>query len=207
MKSVAIVPVWLFAVGVFLAGYGTWSPAQSTKAVPELLRQLGADDHVTRDRAEEQLRARGPAVVPLLQAHAGSRDPEIRLRVQRLLARIPPDLRNFLDRKSRCTGVASEGESVWPCILQITAAAAGTNTFRGTIEWTNLNALHAIEGQLETNQLVFRETKIIRRGNAIIGAVYTFPLAGTTDGRLTGQWKDPRSDRNGPAALDLKAPQ
>jgi hypothetical protein len=203
MKLGAIVPVWLFAVGVFLAGHGTWLQAQPTNAVPELLRQLGADDCAVRDQAEAQLRALGPAAVPLLQTHADSRDPEIRLRVQRLLAAIPPDLRTFLDRKSRCTGVASEGESVWPCILQITEAPAGTNTFRGTIEWTNLNALHAIEGRFETNTLTFTETRIIRRGNAIVGAVYTFPLAGNTGGRLTGQWQDPRSGRGGPAELEL----
>lgn len=196
MKTIVIACTWLLAVGLSWAGSTTTLLAQSTNAVPELLRQLGADDCVTRDRAEAQLRALGASVVPLLPPHADSSDPEVRLRVQRLLAAIPPDLRAFLDRKPRGTGVASEGESVWPCILQITESPPGTNTFRGTIEWTNLNALHAIEGQLATNQLVFRETKIIRRGDAIIGSVYTFPLAGNTDGRLTG-----------PAELDLAKPE
>jgi hypothetical protein len=190
---------WLIAF-LLVAG----AVAAGTNSTTELLRQLGAEDCATRDRAEAQLRTLGSAVVPQLQTLTNSPDPEIRLRVQRLLTVIPPDLQTFLDRQSRCTGQASEGGSVWPCILQITAAEAGTNTFRGTIEWTNLNALHAIEGQLETNRLVFRETKAICQGNAALGVVYTFPLTGRTGGRLVGEWQDSRSSRRGPAELDLQ---
>lgn len=58
--------------------------------VQALVRQLGDDDFETRERATRQLEAIGPDAVPALRhAFANDTSPEVRLRADRLLKRIP----------------------------------------------------------------------------------------------------------------------
>lgn len=198
----------LLIAGFYLAGYLCSAVAQSTNMVPELLRQLGAESCAVRDQAETQLRALGPDILPVLEAHRNSRDPEIKLRIGRLLQGVAPSVRQFLERKGKCTGFADEGEKHWPCVVEVKEFDAATGAFAGTVEWTSLAALHAIEGKLEADKLVFRETKIIRRGNAVLDCVYTLgakPADADKPGRLTGNWKDPNNGRGGNVELDLNA--
>jgi hypothetical protein len=182
--------------------------AQATNdAAAVWIRQLGSAEYQVRDRAEQQLQALGAAAVPLLRQHQDSADPEVRWRVARLLAAIGPDVRAFLAAKGRCVGQASEGETVWPCVLTVTEFEPATGKFRGTIQWLSLNALHAIEGQLGPETLTFRETKFIRRGNAMLECVYTLALkTGVHDnptGRLRGTWTHPGGSRGGEAELEI----
>jgi len=181
---------------------------EATNTVAELLRQLGADSCTTRDRAEEQLRTFGPDVISILKTYKDSRDPEIRMRVGRLLQGVVPSIRQFLELKGKCTGFADEGSSHWPCVLEVKTFDATSGVFTGTIEWTSLDAKHAIEGKLEANKLVFSETKIIRRGNALLNCVYTLnstPANPDNPGRLTGTWKNPQDGRGGNVELHLNS--
>ena len=207
----------LFLLAVILAGTSLFAQTplppllnriQSTNAVSELLRQLGAESCATRDRAEEQLRCFGADIFPILKTHKDSRDPEIQMRISRLLQGIIPSLRQFLEQKGKCNGFADEGASHWPCVMEVKTFDATTGAFTGTIEWTSLSAQHVIEGKLEADQLVFTETRIIRRGNAILNSVYTLgSKPGTSDqpDRLAGRWKDPSSGRGGNFVLNLNS--
>jgi hypothetical protein len=74
------------------------------------------------------------------------------------------------------------------------------------VEWLSLGALHAIQGKWAGGQLEFRETKFLRRGNALLDCVYTLtPGTGEQAGLLTGRWRDPNTGRGGNVALDLNA--
>ncbi len=158
-----------------------------TGDVERLVRELGAEDHRVRDRTEAALRQLGREVVPQLRAQQGAADPEIRWRVGRLLAVVGPDVRGFLASKGTCRGEAREGEAVWPCVIVIKELDPATGAFTGTVEWTSLHALHTIEGKLEAEQLVYREVKFLRRGNAMLNCVYADSLKPTGHaGLLTG---------------------
>lgn len=181
---------------------------ESTNASHELLRQLGAESCTARDRAEEQLRNLGTDIFPILKTYKDSRDPEIQMRVSRLLQGIVPSLRQFLEQKGKCNGFADEGASHWPCVLEVKTFDVATSMFTGTIEWTSLSAQHVIEGKFEADQLVFTETKIIRQGNAILNCVYTLsskPINADEPDRLAGTWKDPSNGRGGNFVLNLNS--
>lgn len=194
---------WVVAMGLLLGGHIRAFSTPATNTVVELFRDLGAADCATRDQAEEKLRALVSSVREFLQPYQNSRDPEIRFRIRRLLRSIPPEVRRFLERKSRITGEARERDSIWPCIVQVAEFDPATDTFRGTVEWTNLNALHAIEGRWADDRLEFRETKILRPGNAILGCVYTYVATNASGGELRGRWTDPKSHRGGDTKLTL----
>lgn len=60
-------------------------PAPSAEAIQELVGQLGANDFTIREKASSRLAEIGPAALPLLEKASGSDDPEVRLRVWRLI--------------------------------------------------------------------------------------------------------------------------
>jgi len=51
----------------------------------QLIRDLGADRHATREAASAKLRALGPVAIPALKKAAESDDPEVRTRAKELL--------------------------------------------------------------------------------------------------------------------------
>ncbi|MEI6423658.1 MAG: hypothetical protein WCP55_15680 [Lentisphaerota bacterium] len=126
-----------------------------------------------------------------------SKDPEIKMRVGRLLSKLNAGaLRNMFSRKATFKGVGDDPERslVWPCIMEIKEFDDKTGKFKGQIEWTNLNALNEIEGAIAVDKLVFKETKHIRRGNSIVGCVYTFDLKDDPNKqgkKIRGKWIDP----------------
>jgi len=55
------------------------------KDISKLLKDFGAEDFATRDAAYKKILAMGPAVIPQLEKVKNSSDPEVKLRVARLL--------------------------------------------------------------------------------------------------------------------------
>jgi hypothetical protein len=187
------------------------APAMSPEATTaELVRQLGAAGWQARDRAEAQLLKLGAQAVPLLSEHKDALDPEIRLRVRRVLDNLVAfSNRSFFERGGVCRGYADGGDAKWPCVFEVTQFDPATGVFSGTVEWTTLNALHAIEGKLEANRVQFRETKIIRQGNAVIDCVYALDLApprADAPGTIRGRWENPNDGRFGNVELNLDIP-
>jgi len=80
----------LIVCGALLAGPSV--PAQEQRTVSQesivgaLIENLGANDHATRERAEESLRRLGPAALEPLEKAALSDDPEVRVRAGAILA-------------------------------------------------------------------------------------------------------------------------
>ncbi len=178
--------------------------AEPSDAPAEWVQQLGDDSFRVRENAEKQLVAEGPSVRPLLEALKDSPDPEIRMRVLRILENMGSDIRQLFVDKKEFSGQASEGQKVWPCTLKIQSFDEETGVFKGSVEWTTLNALHEIEGTLTKDALEFRETKYIRRGNAMLGVVYTFARKGADSKKLIGEWKSADASRNGTAEIVLQ---
>ncbi|GEM_PF-6967695 len=179
-----------------------WGQAASDAQIKTWIEELGADHYKVRQAAEDALRQQGTRVRMHVAPLLDSPDPEIRMRAERLLKTLGPNLLAFLKEKGTCKGEASEGKERWPCILTITEYNEEDGAFTGTIEWTSLDALHEIKGKLTQEAFTFRETGFIRRGNAIIGVDYTFPLNETKGSVLHGKWKSD-TPRGGPAELKL----
>ena len=62
------------------------SSAPSTEQLDKWASELGADDFNVREEAQKNLAAAGQAAVPALKKAAKSKDPEMRVRAERLLA-------------------------------------------------------------------------------------------------------------------------
>jgi len=192
----------LCTVFLFLLSASLWAQPASEDQLKAWIQDLGAEHYPVRQAAEEALRKQGGRVRPYLAPLTDSRDPEIRMRVKRLLQNLGPDLFSFLETKGTCKGEASEGSTRWPCILIVKAFDAESGDFTGTIEWTSLDALHEIKGTLTGETFTFRETGFIRKGNAIIGVEYTFALEDTKGSVLKGRWQS-GTPRQGPVHLML----
>ncbi|MFB3892247.1 MAG: HEAT repeat domain-containing protein [Phycisphaerae bacterium] len=63
-------------------------PAETIKKVDQLVGQLGAEAVNDRKRAADDLAEMGETIVPLLQKHLNSRDPEVRKTIQEVIDRI-----------------------------------------------------------------------------------------------------------------------
>ena len=78
-----------------------------------LVAQLGSPHFATRQRADEGLRAMGERATPGLMLHADSRDPEVRLRVGRLIdATLPARIDRMFARH------AYQGGAPWADALE-----------------------------------------------------------------------------------------
>lgn len=84
-------------------------------------------------------------------------------------------------------GVTSDGANEWPFVVSQVRFTDETH-FVGQLEWMSLNAIHRIEGTLFKGVLWFKETKKIKRGNAITGCEYSIPdtVGSSLDGTYTG---------------------
>jgi hypothetical protein len=176
--------------------------AASPEEIEGLVRNLGADDFRVRNQSEADLLAIGGEAQPFLVPHQDSKDPEVRERVQRILKKLPPDIVSFLKELKTCAGEAREGDTVWPCVFTVKSYNPETGEFTGTLEWTSLNALHAIEGTFKDNILTFTETEFITKGNAVLDVSYTFKLTDSKNGTLFGEWSS-KDNRKGPAELHI----
>lgn len=61
-------------------------PADWVNRVEALVRQLGADEWRQRERTHQQLIRMPHTIVPILTKHIVSDDPEIRVRLERIIA-------------------------------------------------------------------------------------------------------------------------
>jgi hypothetical protein len=100
-------------------------------------------------------------------------------------------------------GTAKEGGEEWPFEIRFANFDPNRGTFTGQIDWPTLRSLHEIEGELAGNSVIgFRETKALRRGEALLGSNYKVTLYGLND--LLGVWE--KGGRNGPVAISIQAP-
>ncbi len=174
-----------------------------------LIKQLAADNFRDRRRAEKMLRELGLRAIPPLKKAAQSNDPELNSRAQKLLDQLRVLL--LVSEKTPRKGQAEEPDSSmnWPCIVRVTSYDEKTGDFVGKIEWTSLNSIHEIKGKLTSKMLSFKETKFIKKGNAILNCVYEFDLLAVQNQsttRLNGTWKDPNTKRGGTIHIDLESP-
>lgn len=179
-------------------------------SVAGLVRQLGAGDFKQREKAEKQLAEMGADAYAELKKNADSDDPEINLRVKRLLGLARGGaLKTLFVRKAKLKGYADEPQNLsnWPCVMEVKEYDEKTGAFKGEIEWTSLSALNVIEGTLTADKLVFKETKHIRAGNSVLGCIYTFDLQaeGNKSGnKVRGGWTDSAAERGGNVELTLE---
>ena len=66
-----------------------------------------------------------------------------------------------------------------------------TGNFKGQIEWSSLNSIHRIEGQLIGARFTFKETEVIRRGSAHLNCEYAGIMAKDA---IEGNWINADSD-------------
>lgn len=63
-------------------------PAEVNDKVQKLIARLGAESFKDRQEATEALVKMGPVVIPILQKHANSGDPEVRQRIEQIIERL-----------------------------------------------------------------------------------------------------------------------
>ena len=86
------------------------------------MQQLGAGDFKVRERTEQLLAEMGEKALPVLKKNTGSDDPEISLRVKRLLCKVGCRERKALFAgKKRFKGFGEEGDKsrTWPCVMDV----------------------------------------------------------------------------------------
>jgi hypothetical protein len=62
----------------------------------------------------------------------------------------------------------------------------------GQIEWTSLNSINKIVGQLSGSRLTFKEVEYIKKGSAVLNGEYD---ASYSNDEISGTWSDPSSDK------------
>jgi len=85
---------------------------------------------------------------------------------------------------------------MWPCILTFTSYDPAGGTVVGQINWTSINSINQIEGNVNGNILDFAETAYIQEGPAILGCLYSVDLTIDENNRFYGNWNDPDPTRN-----------
>ncbi len=165
-----------------------------------LVARLGAESYVDRRRAENALIELGKKAVEPLKKQRDNPDPEIRARTQKLLRRVYVHI--LLADKAACRGEADEpsNKKQWPCRLTINEYDPDSGAVKGRLEWPSLKAVHEIAGTFKGGVLEFKETKFVKRGDAVLNCVYTLrpELAESwKNGTLKGSWRNPNSDRGG----------
>jgi hypothetical protein len=70
----------------------------------------------------------------------------------------------------------------------------------GEIQWLTLNSINKVEGTLKGSRIWFKETGYIKKGNAILGCMYTLDL-NEDEARLDGTWED--ISQKGEVTIDL----
>jgi hypothetical protein len=185
------------------------SPAPEPKiektSADALVLALAAEDFNVREQAEQSLAALGESALPVLQRNARSADPEIRMRVNRLLGLAGSGrLKRMFAARQKFTGFAADPSRHWPCLVEIKQYDAKTGRFEAQLEWQTLGSLVVIVGTLTDQQLVFTETRFIRNGNSMLNCVYTFNLKDANNQSATkihGTWTDPTGARGGKVEL------
>jgi len=74
----------------------------------------------------------------------------------------------------------------WPMQVRLLFDQA-TRKVSGEVEWPTLNSVNRIEGDVVGGKLVFTETAFIRKGQAVLGCVYT--LTAPSEISLSGQFE------------------
>ncbi|MCD6184646.1 MAG: hypothetical protein J7K84_02465 [Deltaproteobacteria bacterium] len=85
-------------------------------------------------------------------------------------------------------GEASNRKENWPFSLHVKSLDHSDGKWIGEIKWITLNAVHKVEGTIIGAKIRFVETDFIKKGNAIIGCIYTLDLD-DNEIRLNGTWK------------------
>jgi hypothetical protein len=100
-------------------------------------------------------------------------------------------------------GVAYETRTRrWPFVIDFNAIDESTGELVGQIEWTTLGAVHEIRGNLKGTKLVFKETKVIKAGDAVLDCEYTLSLK--SDDVMKGDFVCGRYGIIGLASFSLK---
>ncbi len=102
----------------------------------------------------------------------------------------------FAQNNSVVTGIATSDKSnkEWPFNLIINSFDKLTGKIVGQIEWTTLNSINRIIGNVTSDSFTFSETDYIKKGGAVLGTDYVLYLK---KGKITGSWKDGNSDFGG----------
>ncbi|MGQ0698793.1 MAG: hypothetical protein ACT4PZ_11195, partial [Panacagrimonas sp.] len=74
------------------------------------------------------------------------------------------------------TGESKDRRESWPMRVRLVSFDRSTGKLSGEVEWSTLNSINKIEGQLVGNELIFKETEFIEKGKAILGCVYTLTV-------------------------------
>jgi hypothetical protein len=180
-------------------------PKNEKTSADALILALTAEDFNVREQAEQSLAALGESALPALQRNAHSADPEVRMRVNRLLGLAGSGrLKRMFAAKQKFSGFAAAPSRHWPCIVKVKQYDAKTGRFEAQLEWKTLGSLVVIEGTLTDQRLVFTETRFIRNGNSMLNCVYTFNLKDADNQSATkihGTWIDPTGERGGKVEL------
>lgn len=78
-------------------------------------------------------------------------------------------------------GASSNGRQRWPFVVD-KIAFVGPSGFTAEIAFSSLDAVHAVRGTISGEQLVFRNPRAIRRGNASLNCEYTIGMKGEAGG-------------------------
>jgi hypothetical protein len=81
------VAVWTAQV-VSLSRPAALPPNRIRRVAEKLIAQLAAESYADRQAAQKQLLRMGPGIVPILKKHADATDPEVRRRIEELLAEL-----------------------------------------------------------------------------------------------------------------------
>ncbi|MDD5476451.1 MAG: FecR domain-containing protein [Syntrophales bacterium] len=86
---------------------------------------------------------------------------------------------------------ANSGKT-WPATLKFTTYDQASGRLEGELEWSSLNSIHKIAGQLTGSRLTFKEVEYIKRGSAHLNCEYEGSFENNV---IAGDWLEPNVDK------------
>ncbi len=87
--------------------------------------------------------------------------------------------------------ISAKSQRSWSTVLKFVSYDPASGRIEGELEWTSLNSIHKIVGQLTDSRLTFKEVDYIKQGSANLNCEYN---ASFENGVITGNWSDPSGD-------------
>lgn len=85
------------------------------------------------------------------------------------------------------SGRQFQGSSVWTFKITIGKFSSATGEFEGRIDYTNLDSIHSIKGQVVEDTFGYKEIDVVKRGRATPGDSHFFRLL--PNGNIEGEWE------------------
>ncbi|MEW5725002.1 MAG: hypothetical protein AB1896_17960 [Thermodesulfobacteriota bacterium] len=100
-------------------------------------------------------------------------------------------------------GEVTQGAKTYPFLISVDYYFDDSGEITGSIQWTTLGSIHAIEGALKGSDLFFKEVDYIQKGRAKLNCVYHLKFSPALHA-FQGTWNELGTNKGGTAVIMLR---